>query len=547
MSDLTGNSFGRYHIFEQLGEGGMAVVYRARDERLKRDVAIKFIKRDQIPPSKVDMVLKRFEREAVAVASFDHPNIVGVFDYGEYEGAPYLVMQYISGGTLADRMGAAVPHAEAVRLLLPVARSLAYAHAREVVHRDVKPTNILVTEDGTLKLSDFGIARLLEGDDAITLTRTGTSVGTPAYMAPEQSMGKVSDQRADIYSLGIVFYELLTGQRPFKGDTPMEIIIQHVNTPLPDPKRYAPDLPENVVQVLKRALEKNPSDRYDSMAAFIADLEALASNLKVSAAAARVIDPGVKTYEDITVLEQAVREKQKTSQSQAQRGYGCQSMIKRTWWVALIGVAGLLALAIGLGIAWYDRVDSDQPAVNKAGDPTLTSEMAFAHTPSQTPNVSSTTSVTATVEVTATPSATQPPTATRSPTSVIDISGDWTVELTVRDVVDGVWREEIGAPCSMTSSVTQVMHFSQSADGSLTGFYYFPKVGTLAASEYDFEGWISGNTFSVTSFLEEGCSGAEVVFQGIVEGDTFQGTKTSLSRALGDCCVFVGAISGEKQ
>jgi serine/threonine protein kinase len=193
MSALIGQSLGRYQILEQLGEGGMATVYKARDSVLDRFVAIKVIRTDQFPPSMLNEVLKRFEREAKALAKLSHPNIVHVHDYGNYEGAPYLVMEYLPSGALKERADDPLSVQQGLRILLPIAQALAYAHEHNIIHRDIKPANILLTEKGLPMLSDFGIAKLI-GNQAGTLTGTGMTIGTPEYMAPEQWTGQSGPQ-----------------------------------------------------------------------------------------------------------------------------------------------------------------------------------------------------------------------------------------------------------------------------------------------------------------------------------------------------------------
>ncbi|MCJ7623041.1 MAG: serine/threonine protein kinase, partial [Anaerolineaceae bacterium] len=219
MSNLIGKSLGRYHIVEQLGEGGMAVVYRAYDTNLERDVAIKVIRKDAFARDVFDRVIVRFKREAKALAKFMHQGIVPVLDYGEHEGSPFIVMGYIPGGTLKENVEKPIPYQEAAVLIAQIARALAYAHENGVVHRDIKPANILLTEKGQPMVSDFGIAKILDAPGSIVLTSTGVGIGTPAYMSPEQGLGEEIDSRTDIYSLGIVFYELVTGHRPFRADT----------------------------------------------------------------------------------------------------------------------------------------------------------------------------------------------------------------------------------------------------------------------------------------------------------------------------------------
>ncbi len=278
MPNISGQSIGRYHIIEPLGEGGMATVYKAFDTRLETDVAVKLIRTDRFTPEMLSEALKRFEREAKSLARLTHPNIVKVTDYGEYEGQPYLVMVYLPGGTLKDRLGKPMPWSEAARTLIPVARALEFAHQRGIVHRDIKPSNILITESGEPMLSDFGVAKII-GDEAGTgLTGTGMAVGTPEYMAPEQVNAKTADGRADIYALGIVFYEMVTGRRPFQADTPLAVLIKHISDPLPRPSQFVSELPGSVEKVLFKALAKKPEDRYQTMGEFAAALEKLAAN-----------------------------------------------------------------------------------------------------------------------------------------------------------------------------------------------------------------------------------------------------------------------------
>lgn len=274
MSALIGQSLGRYQIIEQLGEGGMATVYKAYDSSLERFVAIKVIRIDQFPPSLLDEVLKRFEREAKALAKLSHPNIVHVHDYGKYEGAPYLVMEYLPNGTLLQMSGNPISEQQALRILLPIAQALAYAHEQNIIHRDIKPGNILLTEKGLPMLSDFGIAKLMENNEAGALTGTGMRIGTPEYMAPEQWIGQ-SGPQSDIYSLGVVLYELVTGRKPYTADTPVGVMLKQVKEPLPPPSQFAPNLSKGLENVILKALERQPEDRYKSMNEFATELEAL--------------------------------------------------------------------------------------------------------------------------------------------------------------------------------------------------------------------------------------------------------------------------------
>lgn len=277
MSNLVGHSIGRYHIQEQLGEGGMAIVYKAYDTRLETEVAVKVIRTENLAPSILEKALARFEREAKSLARLTHPNIVKVLDYGEYAGRPFLVMPYLPGGTLKQRLaGKPLPWRQAASLLVPIARALSYAHQQGVVHRDVKPSNILITQSGEPMMTDFGIAKIIDEEITQDLTGTSTAVGTPEYMAPEQVTSKLVDHRADIYSLGIVFYEMVTGRKPFRADTPMAVLFKHASEPLPRPSRFVSGLPDIVDRTLVTALAKQPQDRYKNMDEFASALLTIA-------------------------------------------------------------------------------------------------------------------------------------------------------------------------------------------------------------------------------------------------------------------------------
>jgi eukaryotic-like serine/threonine-protein kinase len=270
MTEIIGRDLGRYHILAQLGEGGMASVYEAVDTVLKRQVAIKVI----LPQRRFSkLFIRRFEREAMALAQLSHPNIVKVLDYGEQAGLPFLVMEYLPGGTLKQKLGRQLEWRAAVNLVIPIARALAYAHERQIVHRDVKPANILLTQTGEPMLSDFGVAKILETEETTDLTGTGVGIGTPDYMAPEQGRNESVDRRADIYALGVMLYEMLTGRKPFQADTPMAVLLKKSTDPLPRPRTYALDLPGSVETILIRCLQPAPENRYPTANDLIADLE----------------------------------------------------------------------------------------------------------------------------------------------------------------------------------------------------------------------------------------------------------------------------------
>ena len=224
-----GRRLGRYRLEELLGQGGMAEVWRAADERLGRTVAVKVILSAHLRDGQFR---ERFHREAQLVASLDHPNVLPVYDYGDEEGVPYLVMPYLDGGTLRDRMvGSPIPFAQAVSWIHQLGDALDAAHAAGILHRDVKPANVLIRRDDRLALADFGIAKMFESPTG--LTATGMVVGTPIYMAPEQAQGKPATPASDRYSLAVLAYELLSGKPPFGGESALSLMHQHVTAPAP--------------------------------------------------------------------------------------------------------------------------------------------------------------------------------------------------------------------------------------------------------------------------------------------------------------------------
>ncbi len=260
---------GRYRLESKLGSGGMSTVYLAVDETLGRHVAIKVLHGEI---SDDEDQLERFRREARAVAQLSHPNLVGVIDAGEEGGRPFIVFEYVPGQTLKQRISSEgrLPLDEATAYAIEIGRGLQAAHQARLVHRDVKPQNVLIDPEGRAKITDFGIALSLE---AHGLTATGRVLGTTDYVSPEQAMGKEIDARTDVYSLGILLYEMLTGEVPFKAETQVGVAMKHVNEMVPNVQRRRPDASAVLAAAVERATAKEPKDRYRDMNEFLGDLE----------------------------------------------------------------------------------------------------------------------------------------------------------------------------------------------------------------------------------------------------------------------------------
>jgi serine/threonine protein kinase len=264
----SGTSLGAYVITARIGRGGMASVYQAHHPALDRNVAIKVLWE-----SLADQpgFLERFRREARAASRLRHPNILTVYDFGEDDGIAYMVTELLPGGTLADRLGAPVAYTEVFRVLRGIGSALDTAHGAGLIHRDVKPSNILFTREGEPVLADFGIARLMESEEHLTVQ--GTLIGTPHYMAPEMASGEEVGRSSDLYSLGVVLYEMLAGEPPFPRPTPIAVVRAHIHEPPPPLSLRHPPVPDSVDAVVARALSKQPAERYRSGAALAAAFE----------------------------------------------------------------------------------------------------------------------------------------------------------------------------------------------------------------------------------------------------------------------------------
>lgn len=350
MEDLTGKQFGAYHIVSPLGEGGMAAVYKAYQPAVDRYVALKVLPQHF---AKDPQFIGRFKQEAKMLAKLQHPHILPVHDSGESDGYTYFVMPLIDGGDLADLMEkGALPLPEIGRIVSQVGDALDYAHAQGIVHRDIKPSNILLDQRGNCLLTDFGIAKLVAGSTSDKLTSTGHVIGTPSYMSPEQGLGKELDGRSDIYALGVILYEMMTGEVPFRAETPMAVMLKHIHDPLMSPREYNGDLPEAIERVVLKSMAKKPEDRYATAGEMVMALQGAIQSAAIDHAGATVPYPVAKS--PTTRPKAAVAAKKSNT----------------ALWLGLAAILVLLLLGLGAFGLWaFSNSGNDQePAPSQQVD-----------------------------------------------------------------------------------------------------------------------------------------------------------------------------------
>jgi serine/threonine-protein kinase len=356
---------GRYRLDRKLGSGGMADVWLAEDQELGRRVAIKVLHERY---ANDEQFVERFRREATHAASLSHPNVVSIFDRGETEGSYYIVMEYVEGRTLKELIvtRGPCPVFVAVSYVRQVLAALRYAHRNGIIHRDIKPHNVIVDHEGRVKVADFGIARA----GASQITEAGSIIGTASYLSPEQARGAPVDESSDLYSTGVVLYELLTGAVPFTGESPVEIAMKHLSQPPEPPSALRPEIDRDLDLVVLRALAKEPADRYRTAQEMDRDLELVARGESVGSEteeAATMVLAGAGAV-DAAAATKVVRARTGPATSygggERYRAYDTPVATGRQWWPWLLGLGAVIALAVA-GYFLYDRVqeqiDSSKP------------------------------------------------------------------------------------------------------------------------------------------------------------------------------------------
>jgi serine/threonine protein kinase len=378
MEQLTGKQLGPYRVVAPIGAGGMATVYQAYQPGMDRYVALKILPQHL---ARDPQFLARFQHEAKIIANLQHPHILPVFDFGEAENYTYLVMPFVATGTLAATLhGQPLPIEQIDRIISQVGDALDYAHSYQIIHRDVKPSNVLIDARGNCLLTDFGIAKMVAG--TVQLTVTGGIVGTPAYMSPEQAQGASIDPRSDIYALGVVLYELATGRVPFTAETPLAVVLKHIHDPLPPPRTLNPGIPDSLERIILKALAKDPIDRYQTAADLVRAMhEALRRELAQPAPAESADQ---QSYTTIKLRPSGQTPNLSPSSSMPRLSL---YRIARDRWRIIVGLGVLLLVVLALGRRFVGVPFSipgappREPAA--AGSPTLPAQTPLVVVPAE--------------------------------------------------------------------------------------------------------------------------------------------------------------------
>jgi serine/threonine protein kinase len=489
---VTERKLGKYQIIERLGRGGMAEVYRGYHATLDRYVAIKvlhaFLADD---PEFKD----RFHREAQNVARLKHPHIVQVydFDYDPEGESYYMVMELIEGTTLKDRLfslsqeGKRLPFEETVRIIREAAGALAYAHGRSMIHRDVKPANLMIDrDDNRVVLTDFGIAKIVTGAQ---FTASGGMVGTPAYMAPEQGLGEAGDERSDLYSLGVILYQMLTGSLPYDAEAPLAIILKHLNSPIPAARDTDPDLPEAIDHVVSRLMAKDPDDRYQNANDLIADLERIERGeavdrpvqvvLDSQSSVIRVDTPPVTLPEDGSIIHDTLPLAPSPGRSRLVVGGITAGVIIVLGYFIGLNNGAFPPLIAALASPTATFTPSDTPTATltftPSATPTATDTPTATSTPTDTLTPTPTATPTDTPTNTPTPTATDTPTSTPTPTDTLTPTATFTPSDTPTPTDTPTITN---TPLPPTPDITQTLLFA-------TQVFEF-QTATVAACDFDY-------------------------------------------------------------